>query len=162
MDHSTHVADLMNWIIEARPVKVYATASRRLHDIPVEDTAVMKIWYENGVFVTLDASWSRMEYLPYDRDLTLTFVGTEGTIDIDYFAQSHRLYTKSSGRGQLSYFGDNKDELLIDDFIRCIRSGDPVPISGEDGWKSTVVALKAFESLEKGSAVNISREEFER
>jgi predicted dehydrogenase len=147
MDHTTHVADLLNWILDCNPVEVYAQAATLLYDIDVEDTAIINIKYANGVFASLDASWSRKGFLPYDRDLTLEFVGTLGVISIDYFAQSNSVYSSSAGKEQYSYFGDNKDDLLIRDFVSCIRTGRKMPINAEDGAKATMVALKAYESI---------------
>jgi len=39
--------------------------------------------------------------------------------------------------------------------VRAVRDGSPLPCSGEDGWWSTAMCLKAAESLEVGRPVRL-------
>ena len=41
--------------------------------------------------------------------------------------------------------------------LRSVREGSPVPCSGEDGWWSTAMCLRAAESVEKGMPVSLER-----
>ena len=153
MDHTVHVADLLHWILGAEGAEVYAESGTLFYDLPIDDAGMVNIVYANGVRAVLDTSWSRTEPFPYKRDLTMELIGTGGVISIDYFAQVNEVYSSRKTRAEWSYWGDNKDRLLIRDFIRCLRTGEPFPITGEDGLKATAVALAAYESARTGKPV---------
>lgn len=155
LDHTVHVADLLNWILKAKPVEVFAKSGTLFHNIQVEDAGMVHIKYDNGVVAALDTSWSRVHAYPYKRDLTMTIIGTKGTIALDYFGQINQVYSATQKYAEWSYWGDNKDELLIRDFIDCIREGKEVAITGEDGMASALVALAALESASTGLPVRM-------
>ena len=148
IDHTVHVADLMNHLLGALPERVYAQAGHRLFEMEAEDSAVVTMRYPGGIIVTLDASWSRTAHFPYGRDLTLRFVGTRGSIQVDYFAEHNRLY--APGERIFSYFGEDKDQMMMDDLIECYQTGRDFPIRGEDGRDCALVAEAAYRSLRSG------------
>jgi myo-inositol 2-dehydrogenase/D-chiro-inositol 1-dehydrogenase len=152
-DHTVHVTDIMNWILRSKAVEVFAEADTLFYDLDIEDAGMVHIKYDNGVIAALDTSWSRTKAFPYKRDLTMEIMGTKGMISIDYFTQINEIYSEKSGHAEWSYWGDNKDELLISDFIKSIREGIPVSISGEDGFNSVIVALAAYESVKQKAPV---------
>ncbi|MCY9662962.1 Gfo/Idh/MocA family oxidoreductase [Paenibacillus chondroitinus] len=155
MDHTVHVMDLLNWIFQSQAVEVYAQADSLFHGIDMDDAAMVHVKFANGVIAALDASWSRKHAAPYKRDLTMTFIGTEGVISMDYFAQVNEIYSETTGHAEWSYWGDNKDEMLIDDWIQCLKEDRPVSITGEDGYNSTVIALAAYESIRLNKPVRL-------
>ncbi|NOU93987.1 gfo/Idh/MocA family oxidoreductase [Paenibacillus sp. LMG 31456] len=155
IDHTVHVMDLLNWILRSRAVEVYAESGSLFHGIDIDDAGMVHVKYENGTIVALDASWSRTHAFPYKRDLTMEIIGTEGVISIDYFAQINEVFSEATGHAEWSYWGDNKDEMLIDDFIHCIKEGKPVSITGEDGYNSTVIALAAYEAIRLKKPVSL-------
>lgn len=157
LDHSVHVADILNWIICSPVTEVYAESGTLFHNIPIDDAGMVHIRYENGVTAVIDTSWSRTEAFPYKRDLTMDIIGTKGVISIDYFAQVNEVYSIKKNHAEWSYWGDNKDELLIKDFVRCIQDNRPVPITGEDGMNAAAVSLAAYESVRTKQPVNMQK-----
>ncbi|MDW7658696.1 MAG: Gfo/Idh/MocA family oxidoreductase [Bacillota bacterium] len=153
LDHTVHVMDLVHWFFASEPKTIYAQCESILNDIPVEDAAIVNITLENGIIVSLDCSWSRKPCYHFGRDLTLEITGTKGTVSIDYYAQSNELYTMTTGKKDLSFWGDNKDDLIIEDFVDCILNNKPVPITGEDGLYAAKIALYAYKSAEKNKVV---------
>ena len=153
IDHTVHVADLMNHLLGALPEQVYAQAGHQLSQMEVEDSAVVTMRYPGGVVVTLDASWSRTEHFPYGRDLTLRFVGTQGSIYVDYFAENNRVY--AAGERIYSYFGEDKDQMMMDDLIDCYQTGRFFPITGKDGRNCALVPQAAYRSLRSGKEVHL-------
>ncbi|TBL79010.1 Gfo/Idh/MocA family protein [Paenibacillus thalictri] len=147
IDHTVHVMDLLNWILRSQALEVYAESGSLFHGADIDDAGMVHVKFANGVIAALDASWSRTHPFPYKRDLTMEVIGTDGVISFDYFAQINEIYSATTDHAEWSYWGDNKDELLIDDFISCIRENRPVAITGEDGYNSTVIALAAYESI---------------
>lgn len=155
IDHTVHVMDLLNWMLRSKAAEVYAVSGSLFHGVDIDDAGIVHVKFENGVFAALDASWSRTHAFPYKRDLTMEIIGTDGTLSIDYFAQINEVYSQTTDHAEWSYWGDNKDELLIDDFITCLKEGKEVPINGEDGYNSTVIALAAYESVRLKKPVNL-------
>jgi myo-inositol 2-dehydrogenase/D-chiro-inositol 1-dehydrogenase len=153
IDHTVHVADLMNHMLSAVPEAVFARAGHNLFQMDVEDCAVVTLRYPGNVLVTLDASWSRTPSFPYGRDLTLRFIGTRGSIFVDYFAESNRIY--APGERIQRYFGEDKDQWIIDDLVRCYQTGRPFPITGRDGYRAAIVAEAAYRSIASGQEVSL-------
>ena len=156
MDHTVHVADLMNHLLSSSPASVRAVCATRLYDwLTVEDVALVSFLYPDGVFVTLDSSWSRTRAFPYARDLTLHLVGDRGSASVDYFAESNKLYSNEHG-AFWSYYGEDKDQMMIDDVISAYQNGVDFSITGLDGYRSAMVAIAAYRSIEEKREVRIS------
>ena len=156
MDHTVHVADLMNHLLNSSPASVRAVSATRLHDgLAVEDVALVSFQYPNGTFVTLDSSWSRTRAFPYARDLTLRLFGDRGSACVDYFAESNKLYSNEKG-AFWSYYGEDKDQMMINDVISAYQTGRDFSITGLDGYRSAMTAIAAYRSLLEKREVRIS------
>ena len=66
MDHTVHLVDIMRWFTGSEVETVYARSNRIFHadEVEVETGALEMLTFENGVFATIDASWSRPPYWP--------------------------------------------------------------------------------------------------
>ena len=155
MDHTVHVADLMRWVLKSEPVEVYAELSNLLFHKDYDDVGELTITFDNGVFSTLDTSWSRPESFPYWGDVTLEIVGTNGLIIMDMFAQNIVRYSDESMRVSWVNWGDSIDYGLIKDFVKIIAEDLPVSITGEDGMKAVEVALAAYKSSATNQPVKL-------
>ncbi|MFD2115511.1 Gfo/Idh/MocA family protein [Paenibacillus yanchengensis] len=154
LDHTVHVMDLMNWITGAKVNEVYAYAATLFHeDLPTDDTGMIHVKFDNGVFGVLDTSWSRTKSFPTWGDVTMEIVGTLGAISVDSFAQKIDFFSEDSGKGHYIYWGDSMDFYMIKSFVTALIEGNAAPISGEDGLKSARVALLGYESVKKGQPV---------
>lgn len=159
IDHTVHVADLMNHMLGCAPVSVRASCAHRLYpELQVEDVALVSFQYENGVFVTLNSSWSHIPSFPYARDLTMHIIGSKGSLMVDYFAEVNRCYPLE-GRAYWSYDGEDKDQMMIDDLVACYQNHTAFDITGEDGFNSAMVALAAYRSARENRTVRISEME---
>lgn len=155
IDHTVHVADLINHLLGEMPVSVRASSAQRLYDgLAVEDVALVSFVYASGTFVTLDASWSRTKAFPYARDLTLQLVGERASANVHYFAESNEVFSENSGTFW-SYCGEDKDLLMLEDVVNCYQEGRDFPITGLDGYRSTMVALAAYRSAAEAREVRI-------
>ncbi|MDQ1316636.1 MAG: UDP-N-acetylglucosamine 3-dehydrogenase [Candidatus Poribacteria bacterium] len=155
MDHTPHVVDLLRWFMKSDPIEVYAEIDNKFHNMDIDDTGILTIQFDNGVFTTLDTSWSRTKSYPTWGDVTMEIVGTEGVISVDGFAQDIDLYSDANNSAQWVYWGDNMDLFLVKDFIASVRGEKPFPIKGEDGLKALEVALAAYESAKIKSPIKI-------
>lgn len=154
LDHTVHVMDLMNWFLQSEVKEVYAYAATLFREeLEVEDAGMLHIKFDNGVFAVLDTSWSRPKSFPTWGDVTMEIVGTQGVISVDGFAQKNDLFSDAVGKGQYTFWGDDMDAYMIRDFVKALRQGEPVPVTGEDGLKAAQVALAAYESAKLGQPV---------
>jgi myo-inositol 2-dehydrogenase/D-chiro-inositol 1-dehydrogenase len=102
---------------------------------------------ENGIFATLDSSWSRPKTFPTWGDVTLAAVGTRGIIEMDMFAQHLVHYDDRVDRIRQAFWGDNIDYLMIDEFVRVVAGESPKTLAtGEDGYRAAAVAITGYES----------------
>ena len=155
MDHTPHVVDILRWFLKSEPIEVYAEIDNSFYNMDIDDTGILTIQFDNGVFATLDTSWSRTKSYPTWGDVTMEIVGTNGVISVDSFAQDIDLYSDKNVSAQWVYWGDNIDLGLVDDFVASVRGDKPFQIKGEDGLKALEVAIAAYESAKSKSPVKI-------
>ncbi len=150
LDHTVHVADLLRWYLRDEPVEVYAEISHGLHNLPVEDAALLTITFASGVVATLDPSWSRPPSFPTWGDVTMEIVGERGVLQLDAFAQKIVYNGTGDRRTEWLDWGADADEALIGDFARAIREGGRPAADGRDGERALAVALAAYASARGG------------
>ena len=156
MDHTVHVADLIRWITGKDFTEVYAEIDQRYYtDLNIDDCGMLSMEMSNGIFCTLDPSWSRTKANPIWGDVTMRIVGTKGTIWVDMFNQRVNLYNVNDLKAQWFGWGSNLDAGLVDSFINSVEKDQPVFISGEDGLKAMEVALGAYKSAQTGQPVKL-------
>ncbi|MHB0999095.1 MAG: Gfo/Idh/MocA family protein [Armatimonadota bacterium] len=155
IDHTVHVTDLMRWITGSDPVEVYAEISNKMYHQNYDDIGILTITFDNGVFSTLDSSWSRPRSFPTWGDVTMDIIGTDGVVSVDMTAQNIVLYSDAAMRVQWINWGSNVDLGLVTDFVNSIEQNLPVPITGEDGMKAMEVALAAYRSRDTGAPVKL-------
>jgi predicted dehydrogenase len=155
MDHTPHVIDILRWFMNSDPVEVYAEIDNRFYNMDIDDTGILSIQFDNGVFATLDTSWSRTKSYPTWGDVTMEIVGTNGVISVDSFAQDIDLYSDKNTKAQWVYWGDNMDFGLVADFVASVKGDKPFQIKGEDGLKALEVAISAYKSAELKAPVKI-------
>ena len=152
MDHTVHLADVMRWWLGDEPDEVYAETNKILHpEVAVETGGLVTLGFSEGVFATIDCSWSRPDNYPTWGGLEIEVVGTEGVFTVDAFAQRFDLWS----RGNTSWvdWGTDTNQLMIDHFAGAVRGDHPLAVTGFDGLRATEVALAAYRSAEAGQPV---------
>lgn len=147
MDHTVHVADLLRVLTGSEAKTVFCEADNNLLHGNFDDTGFLSFTFENNVFATLDASWSRPKSFPTWGDVTLGVTGTNGVLELDMFAQESVLYDDKTGRVSYQNWGTSIDKGLVDAFIHSIQSGEPVPVTGVDGLRAVEIVAAAYESV---------------
>jgi UDP-N-acetylglucosamine 3-dehydrogenase len=156
MDHTVHVADALRWLLDAEFTRVFALSAIRLYDIPVEDCGLLSLEMNNGVFVTLDTSWSRPNRsFPLWGDVTLRVIGEKGVLDLDlfpwtlnYFSEEAEKHLAIAGDGDLNY------KMLIN-FLEATHGNGTVSATGRDGLRALEVVMAAYRSVSSGQPVHI-------
>lgn len=156
MDHTVHVADIMRWITGAEVKDVYAEVDHLISESPIDDCGILTMEFHNGVFATLDCSWSRNQEFPTWGDVTLEIVGSAGTLSVNATSQKLHVYTDDSGYRHHAW-GDSMDASLIRDFVSSISSGAAeASVTGEDGLKALAVAVAAYRSSASHRTIALS------
>ncbi|UTR07262.1 Gfo/Idh/MocA family oxidoreductase [Alkalihalobacillus sp. LMS6] len=153
IDHTVHVVDVMRWILQDEVADVYAEIDQFFSGKSLDDAGILNFSFTNGVIATLDCSWSRNEHFPIWGDVTMEFIGTEGTMKIDAQGQKLSVYDASGIHYQV--FADDMDHGLVKDFISRVRSKKAPSITGEDGLCALEVAIGAYASSENGERVQL-------
>jgi predicted dehydrogenase len=157
MDHTVHVADVLRWYLGRDPVEVYAVTNRVLHrdEVDVETGGLLMLTYEDGVFATIDSSWSRPRTYPTWGGLTLELVGEHGAVGVDAFSQHLTVYGGTHGQLGWPTWGSDANQGLIDEFISAVHEGRAPSVTGDDGLAATRIALAAYRSAATGDPVKL-------
>jgi predicted dehydrogenase len=154
MDHTVHVVDALRWIFEREFVRVYVQASTRLHGVSVEDVAILNLEMSNGVFVTLDSSWSRPSLsFPIWGDVQMTVIGTSGILKLDLFPWTLSYFSDQAAKHLAISHDGNLNLQMLQNFVQSIQHGRPISPNGIDGLRALEVVEAAYSSLATGNVV---------
>ncbi len=156
-DHTVHVTDVIRFVTGQEIERVYAQADTRFYPgLGVDDCGLLIMTLSSGAFANLDPSWSRPnKAFPTWGDVTMQVSCTNGIATFDYTAQHSNLYSNSLVRGVQLGWGDDADELMIEDFVAAIREGRPPHATGEDGLRAVEVVEAAYRSAESGQPAEV-------
>lgn len=153
MDHVVHVVDLMRDLLQQEPREVYAEMSNKIFGQEWEDVALLHLTFENGVFASIDSSWSRPSYYKIWGDVKMDVVCEEGMLELHVFNQGIEKYTPQIPSYRLVSYGSNLDSALIEDFIKVVKREKEPPITAWDGLQAARVAIYAYESVRQARPV---------
>lgn len=155
IDHTVHLVDIMRWYLGSEVEEVYAQSNRIIYgdQVDVETGALEMLRFQNGVFATIDASWSRPPYWPTWGGLAFELVAERGAILVDAFSQNLTVYRHDVGRANWLYWGSDANQAMIAEFVAAIREQRPPLVTGMDGYRAVEVALAAYDSAASGEPV---------
>ena len=159
MDHTVHLVDIMRWFTGSEVESMYARSNKIFHadEVEVETGALEMLTFENGVFATIDASWSRPQYWPTWGGLTFEMVTQRGAVIVDAFRQNLNMYRHDWQRSNWAYWGSDMNQAMISDFAVAIREDRPPRVTGMDGLRAVEATLAAYESTRTGETVQVKR-----
>ena len=158
VDLAPHDVDLMRFLVGADPIRLYAETERRIHT-EHEDLLWGVLRFADGVAGSLEINW----LTPTKVRETLV-LGERGmfrvddlTQDLYFFENAHAkdvqwatLQTlKGVSEGSMTRYAIPRFEPLkaeLQAFLHAIQSGQPVPVSGEDGLVALKISLALVES----------------
>jgi predicted dehydrogenase len=158
IDHTVHVIDLLRWFFNAEISEVYAEIGvGLLHDgLDIDDAGLLSFTLSNGIYGTLDTSWSRPSAFPTWGDVTIEVVAERGWARLDAFKQQLAVYSNRASKAQWVGWGGNMDLGLMRDFVAMIADRRAPSITGQDGLRALQVALAAYQSATAGAPITIS------
>ena len=159
IDHTVHVIDLLRWFWRVEVTEVYAEIGYSLlhPGLGIDDAGLLSFVLSNGVYGSLDTSWSRPSSYPVWGDVKIEIVGERGVIYVDALHQYITVASNATGKTQWVSYGSDIDRGLMIDFVEMVRSGRAPSITGEDGLAALAVALAAYESARSGQPVTLHR-----
>lgn len=158
VDLAPHDVDLMRFITEADPIRVYAETEQRLHTNH-EDLLWGVLRFADGITGSLEINW----LTPTKVRETLV-LGERGLFRVDDLTQDLYFFEnelaknvqwtaletlKGVSEGSMTRFAIPRFEPLkaeLQSFLKAIQDGKPVPVSGEDGLAALKISLALVES----------------
>ena len=159
MDHTVHLVDIMRWFTGSEVRTMYARSNQIFHadEVQVETGALEMLTFENDVFGTIDASWSRPQYWPTWGGLTFEMVTQRGAILVDAFRQNLNVYRQDWQRSNWVYWGSDMNHAMVSEFAAAVRENRPPRVTGLDGLRAVEATLAAYESDRTGQTVQVKR-----
>ena len=165
IDMCCHYIDIARVYFASDPAKVFARGMvlakgrqelEAIKDLAI-DTASVVVTYESGDILTMNVCWG----LPPNHGgaANEVILAPGGSIEGLGFAPTELCIHTDTKKQTITWEKDQavqrSFDLLVDDFVRCIRSGRPASVTGADGVKALEVSLAALESIETGRVVDV-------
>ncbi|MHC1773728.1 MAG: Gfo/Idh/MocA family protein [Flexilinea sp.] len=156
-DHLVHLTDLFRWITGSEVKSVYAQSSQAFHtgEVDVETAGMAMLKFRNGVFASIDCSWSRPDYYPTWGGLDFEVVTDRGALQVDAFKQNLTIFRHDIQNQAWVNWGSDANQGMIDEFAASIREQRQASINGEDGLRAVEVIHAAYESAASGNVVEM-------
>ncbi|MDZ7706155.1 MAG: Gfo/Idh/MocA family oxidoreductase [Trueperaceae bacterium] len=159
MDHTVHLTDLLRWYTGSEVAEVYAEVGTPFYagEIDVDSAGLVTLTFANGVFATIDCSWSRPKNYPRWGHLKMELVGERGAVSVDAFAQALTAYSGRLPRNPswLNWGGD-PNQAMVEEFAASIRDDREPAVAWRDGYEALRVALACYQSADTGQPVRLS------
>lgn len=157
MDHTVHLVDIMRWYLGSEISEVYAQHNRIFHagEVEVETGGMVMVTFQNGVFASIDCSWSRPPYWPAWGGLSFEMVTSRGAVLVDAFKQNLTIFSHSIQRPAWAFWGSDANQAMVDEFVAAIREKRPAKVTGVDGLRAVEAALAAYRSADIGQPVKL-------
>ena len=162
VDMVIHDFDMARYIVGSEVKEVF-TKANVLIDPEIGkagdfDTAISTLVFENGAIGVIDNSRKAV----YGYDQRLEIFGSKGMINADNNTPDRDLYFNKEGIHAslpLHFFMERYTESYVREmkaFVDSIYTDAPLPVSGEDGLKSMLIAIAARKSAQENRVVKLS------
>lgn len=176
-----HAYDLMRWLVNREPVRVYATGvKKKLPALGFDtyDSLQAKIEFEDNISVTVDASWVIPRKFPSIINQGLKLVGTEGIWEIDsqnrgverVLSEENKMVTPNNyfirndtnfvGEEKYSGYGIESIRAFIEHLNFLEKGGNPHQLEGQyasgyDGLQATRMSVAIHKSAKTGNIIEL-------
>jgi predicted dehydrogenase len=167
VDLAPHDVDLMRFLTDADPIRVYAETEQRLHTNH-EDLLWGVLRFADGITGSLEINW----LTPTKVRETLV-LGERGMFRVDDLTQDLYFYEnayakdvqwstlqtlKGVSEGSMTRYALARFEPLkaeLQSFLKSIQDEKPVPVSGEDGLAALKISLALVASGQNHQVIEI-------
>ncbi len=158
IDLAPHDVDIMRFLVEQDPDRVYAETARRIHT-EHEDLLFGMLHFPSGITGALEINW-----LTPTKVREVLVLGERGLFRVDDLVQDLYFYENAQASGELwptlrtikgvsegtlTRFTMQRYEPLkaeLQAFLKAVRGQAAVPVTGEDGLAALRLALALVES----------------
>ncbi len=158
MDHTVHLGDLIRWFTGSEIKSVFCESGELLHHKGIDDTGLVMIELDNGVFATIDCSWAHHTNYPIWAQVDMQIIGTKGVIELKAFAQVLHLDDQANQCFEDISWNEEGDEGLIKEFVQVCATGKTPLVTGLDGLRALEIALASYESSRTNEAVSLTQD----
>ncbi len=161
IDMASHDVDLMRWFLGAEVKSVYASGCTFKHPEFTEagdnETGIAMFQFENGAAALLHVGRTA----PHGYHIETEIVGTEGSIRVSPVPAKNlaMLYNSSGAVVEcVEGFPQRFEEAYrreMQEFIRCIQTGEKADISVRDGTRATEACFAMTKSFREGKIVTL-------
>lgn len=160
-DMTIHDLDMARFIMGCEVTEVYAKGScmvdPTIGEVGDIDTATLVLHFENGATAVIENSRKAV----YGYDQRLEVFGSKGMLQI-----KNPLMTNVTGANEYGSYSDVNLNFFIDryrasyliemqEFVYALINKKPMPVGGEDGIKSIILADAAYDSLRENRPIQI-------
>ena len=161
MDMAIHDFDMARYLMGKEVKEVYAKGLvlvdekvRAAGDI---DTALTTLIFEDGTYAVIDNSRKAI----YGYDQRIEVFGSKGMIQVENNLHNRNVVFDAEGIHHalpLDFFMDRYAASYLNEirhFIDALAGKSPLPVSGDDGLKATIIAVAAKKSVDEGRVVTV-------
>jgi UDP-N-acetylglucosamine 3-dehydrogenase len=154
VDLAPHDLDVMRFLLDSDPVRVYAETERRIHT-EHEDLFVGTIRFANDVLGVLDINW-----LTPTKVRRLSVTGERGMFEADYLSQE-LVFTANPDDAAVTQGArvelrvERREPLVVEleAFARAVREGGPPPVDPHEAMVALLLARALVDSADRGVAI---------
>lgn len=155
VDHTIHIADLVNWLFDVEIASVAAYGVTAVSDIPTEDSGLLHVRFKTGEILSLDTSWNRPEHYPVWGDAVLEIVSEKGRTVVDGFGRKAELFQSGDQANQWVYYETDMDLAMFKVFKEVIEEDLPSPVDGKAGRFTIEMFQLAYESINQQKRIGV-------
>jgi predicted dehydrogenase len=157
----THTVDLACWLLDDRPVEIFAMAHEGLLEskgLFTRDLVQATMRFIGGAIVHLESSWVlARNWRNSINDMWLSIQGEDGRIDVN--ADFENICITSNRYETPLVLLEHTEDRPIQDFIGCVLEDRPVPVTGEEGLLATRVVEAVVKSYRERRMVRLDESE---
>ncbi len=150
LDMGIHALDICRFML-GDIAQVFGHVGTFVKDIPVEDSAIVSLAFENDAAGYIEVGWSSKKGV-----LGLEIYGSEGTLIVDYTTPI-RLHQSGAGQEWVEITDAVNDAAVceMEHFVDCIVQGVQPSANQLDGFTAVLLAEAVYQSAQTGSAVSL-------
>ena len=162
MDMAMHDFDMARYMMGKEVKEVYSRGlvlvDKQVGEVGDIDTALTTLIFEDDTYAVIDNSRKAI----YGYDQRLEVFGNKGMIQVENNQHNRNVVFDAEGIHlslPLDFFMDRYAASYLNEiqyFVDAISKNTPIPVSGDDGLKATIIAVAAKKSVLEGRPVAIS------
>jgi len=149
LEFGIHLLDWIRVMIPREPLAVSATMTHFSPGLP-EKRAEITLTTRSGLSCRLDIARASTKRVTH-----IEIVGTKGRVQGDWTNGLVQTFEQETLTSQEFLPSTPTIVLMLKDFFQALRTGQPVPITGEDGLRAVELVEACYRSAQTGQKVHL-------